>query len=820
MNVIIPLCGRGERFFKKGYIEPKPLIKIFEKTMIEYVLDNLIGLNDEDNVFIIYNSNLDNSNFNEYVSSKYPFIKLIQMNYYTKGAAETILYGIHKILHETKIPHEKCLIIDCDTFYTENIVDIFRNSKDNVVFYVKNNEENPIYSYISGIKEKETYLINNIKEKIKISDNANTGAYGFNDINILHDYCKYVVDNNITFNNEPYISCVISEMLKTKHTFRGIKLNNENVFSLGTPESVEKYKKNTHAFLFDLDGTLVITDEIYFEIWREICLNEKIELTEKLFNEIIRGNNDRHVLNTLLINSNISLSRLSNIKDDLFLKKMDKIKIIDGCKNFLKKYKLLGHKNCIVTNSNKRIANEIARHIGIQNLIDFIISNDDCFFAKPNIEPYKKAIEKYEISNEQCIIFEDSITGILSAKGVFPKILVGIETIYNKKELLNYGVDFSISNYNELHEFISITQIQNFLKKIKNIISSANIIKKEDIKRIDIDNEKLKGGFISDVISFKIITKNDDCNNYIFKIENYNENNISIMAKKLELYQREYYFYENISKNININIPTFYGVINVDKNPYGIVLENLFEKKLKINLNLNVENIDVSLKIVDRMAKMHSYYWNYDFSKLPGLKKTTDKLFFPFLQNFIEEKYELFKYRWFNILNENQQKKCNEMYLNFSNVQKRLSEKNITFIHGDIKSPNIFYDVENDYEPYFIDWQHCGIGKGTQDLIFLIIESFEIENIVNIFNIFKKYYYEKIIEYSGECINYSFEEYEKDLNDAICYIPFFTSIWFGTINNDELIDKNFPRNLINKLFYLIEEISFHPPEPNDFQKNT
>ena len=64
--------------------------------------------------------------------------------------------------------------------------------------------------------------------------------------------------------------------------------------------------------------------------------------------------------------------------------------------------------------------------------------------------------------------------------------------------------------------------------------------------------------------------------------------------------------------------------------------------------------------------------------------------------------------------------------------------------------------------------------------------------------------YKKLLEYG--ITNYTFEEYEKDIYDAICYIPFFTSIWFGTIHQDELIDKNFPYFLISKLFYLIEII--------------
>ena len=54
MNIIIPLGGKGERFFKDGYTDPKPLIQILNKQMIFYVLDNL-NICEEDRIFIIYN---------------------------------------------------------------------------------------------------------------------------------------------------------------------------------------------------------------------------------------------------------------------------------------------------------------------------------------------------------------------------------------------------------------------------------------------------------------------------------------------------------------------------------------------------------------------------------------------------------------------------------------------------------------------------------------------------------------------------------------------------------------------------------------------
>ena len=120
------------------------------------------------------------------------------------------------------------------------------------------------------------------------------------------------------------------------------------------------------------------------------------------------------------------------------------------------------------------------------------------------------------------------------------------------------------------------------------------------------------------------------------------------MAKQLDLYEREYYFYETISKFVNIKIPNCSGIIkNGENNNIGLLLENLFTKEnFKINLNLTSENIDVSLKIIDNMAKLHSKFWNKDdilLKQFPKFKKMNDIIFYPFLKNFIFEKIYIFK---------------------------------------------------------------------------------------------------------------------------------------------------------------------------------
>lgn len=239
MNIIIPLGGKGERFRKDGYTDPKPFIKVLNKEIIYYVIDSL-DIKENDNVFIIYNKELNEYNFKKRILEKYSFLKLIELEKDTSGATETILYGLNIILKEYKY-YNKTIILDGDTFYKNNILEIFRSNNNNLIYFTKNYDKNPIYSYIKIDKNNN---VTEIKEKNKISDNANTGIYAFNDINKLYYYANCVINENIKFNNEYYTSCIIYKMIETNNGIIGIEINNNDVIILGTPLQVNEYIKN------------------------------------------------------------------------------------------------------------------------------------------------------------------------------------------------------------------------------------------------------------------------------------------------------------------------------------------------------------------------------------------------------------------------------------------------------------------------------------------------------------------------------------------------------------------------------------------------
>jgi hypothetical protein len=443
-------------------------------------------------------------------------------------------------------------------------------------------------------------------------------------------------------------------------------------------------------------------------------------------------------------------------------------------------------------------------YVNINAYVDYIVIGNECNYPKPYPDPYLKAINYFNISHNSSIIFEDSKPGLMSALSVLPYKIIGIDNGDNTLILDELNIKDRLYNFNNINiDDILQENTCDISIKIKDMIYNS-LKNRYDINDIVVDLTKLKGGYISDVIKVNIILKSGEKLDCVLKYENDYTSSLTQMAYKLGLFDREYYFYENISPYINIHIPKYIGTIkNNDFISKGLLLENINREDMSLGLDLNKEKIDVSLKVIEECAKFHSLFWNKDLTKsFINLKKHNDSLFNPLWGNFIRQRWPLFIEKWSHIIPGIVKDKMQYIVDNFDNIQDYLSEDNLTLCHGDVKSGNIFYKKNNNgYTPYFIDWQYIANGKGVQDIVFFLIESFTTENIHKYLHIFKQYYYIKLQEYG--VMNYSIEQYNKDFEYSIYYFPFFVAIWFGTTPTDELIDIKFPEMFINKLIYFL-----------------
>lgn len=275
MLLLIPLGGLGERFSKIGYLKPKPLINVFGKPIIFWLLDNL-DLTLVDKIIIPYHHSLIKYHFEDLLKKTYPkkefiFIPLLKN---TLGASDTVLHALN-YLEELKVKDDFIISLDGDNFYTEINLLKFWNDKinKNQIVVFKDETSEPIYSYV---KLNDNKIIE-MKEKVKISDYACSGGYAFNSWKELKNYCQKSYDNKLLQKGELYMSGVIDLMIKDKINFNILEVNSSNFICLGTPLQVRLFCNNfpryealnlnekikPKRFCFDLDRTLVTSPKIH-----------------------------------------------------------------------------------------------------------------------------------------------------------------------------------------------------------------------------------------------------------------------------------------------------------------------------------------------------------------------------------------------------------------------------------------------------------------------------------------------------------------------------------------------------------------------------
>jgi HAD superfamily hydrolase (TIGR01509 family) len=84
-------------------------------------------------------------------------------------------------------------------------------------------------------------------------------------------------------------------------------------------------------------------------------------------------------------------------------------------------------KTALVTMSMHRMAKQVVDAIGF-DCFDVIVAGDDVRQGKPHPEPYLRAAELLGVKAEDCVAFEDSLTGLRSAEAAGTKA-VGIKNI-------------------------------------------------------------------------------------------------------------------------------------------------------------------------------------------------------------------------------------------------------------------------------------------------------------------------------------------------------------------------------------------------------
>lgn len=277
INIFIPLNGEGTRFTEAGYRDSKAFILLQGKKLISWVLETLeasrVGC-----VIIAYSAALSCYNVEAVLIHEFPDLRFCfaPIHFNTLGAAETLAIALQEYMrtHEDS-PDLPLLSMDCDTCYDCDLLQqTLQNSTlgaGTIFVFRQPPGGDPVFSYVLPPADSDTGrqgTISAIKEKVRISDLACTGAYAFASTRALASYVDQVLSDPCAMTRgEYYISCLIAHMLSSGERFCYCELDSHAVRCMGTPTQVLALQSacgrsgglpcSRQRVCFDLDGTLV-----------------------------------------------------------------------------------------------------------------------------------------------------------------------------------------------------------------------------------------------------------------------------------------------------------------------------------------------------------------------------------------------------------------------------------------------------------------------------------------------------------------------------------------------------------------------------------
>ncbi len=173
------------------------------------------------------------------------------------------------------------------------------------------------------------------------------------------------------------------------------------------------------AICFDFDGTLVDSEHLHYAAWQAELQPFGCSLEKSRYMAQFSGVSTYATAKTLIQDYQLPIAteQLMAQKTARFLSLLETElpTPMPGAHELLRDMQQSELAVALVTGSYRKEIEPVLDSLGWRDFFPLIITRDDVQNAKPHPEPYLAALERLNLSADECLALEDSATGIRSA---------------------------------------------------------------------------------------------------------------------------------------------------------------------------------------------------------------------------------------------------------------------------------------------------------------------------------------------------------------------------------------------------------------------
>jgi beta-phosphoglucomutase len=212
------------------------------------------------------------------------------------------------------------------------------------------------------------------------------------------------------------------------------------------------------AVIFDMDGVICHTNPYHSLAFREFFSTRSLSPTDEEFAQHMFGKSNSYILSHFFKRpiAGTELLEMEEEKEGLFRKIYEPhIEPITGIIQFMSDLKSNNVKLGVATSAPYANLELILSKVEIREKLGSIMASEDVKKHKPDPEVYLTSAINLGINPEQCLVFEDSFSGVTAALNAGMRV-VGVLSSHTKEELP--PCNLYIDNYTDL-SYKKITEL-------------------------------------------------------------------------------------------------------------------------------------------------------------------------------------------------------------------------------------------------------------------------------------------------------------------------------------------------------------------------